>query len=78
MRAAYESFRTGSPPDGILAAAAPAMQTGGHDAFYSQLVSRGGRWWGTPRCSAAGGGLSFLGGGPSSQGTRDLNQLIRA
>ena len=38
MRAAYESFRTGSPPDGILAAAAPAMQTGGHDAFYSQLV----------------------------------------
>ena len=41
MRAAYESFRTGSPPDGILAAAAPAMQTGGHDAFYSQLVSRG-------------------------------------
>ena len=34
MRAAYECFRTGSAPDSILAAAAPAMQIGGHDAFY--------------------------------------------
>jgi hypothetical protein len=39
MRAAYECFRSGTSPDAILAAAAAGMQTGGHDAFYSQLVS---------------------------------------
>jgi len=37
MRAAYECFRSGTSPDAILAAAAAGMQTGGHDAFYSQL-----------------------------------------
>lgn len=34
MRTAYESFRTGTPPEGILAAAGDEQ---GHDAFYSQL-----------------------------------------
>ncbi|GAX80175.1 hypothetical protein CEUSTIGMA_g7613.t1 [Chlamydomonas eustigma] len=37
MRAAYECFQSGTSPDAILAAAAASMQTGGHDAFYSQL-----------------------------------------
>ncbi len=39
MRAAYECFENGTPPDSILAAAAKDMQIGGHDAFYAQLVS---------------------------------------
>ncbi|KAG1669910.1 hypothetical protein FOA52_002436 [Chlamydomonas sp. UWO 241] len=39
MRAAQAVFEAGSSPQAILDAAAGDMQSGGHDAFYSQLVS---------------------------------------
>lgn len=34
MRAAYECFQSGTPPDGILQA---AKDSGGHDTFYALL-----------------------------------------
>lgn len=35
MRAAYQSFQTGQPPEAILKAI--SLDNGGHDSFYARL-----------------------------------------
>jgi len=37
MRAAFDCFSSGAPPQAILDAAAADLPAGGHDAFYAQL-----------------------------------------